>query len=167
MQSWREQLITGMNTILQRLYSHILSYNEASQPILSDFYNTLKKYENQQNFKEEAHNFDTKYRFSKEYYQYAFLWYSCDLFNLIYKYLTLGKECSDILRTNLKAIYSLLSKKVPLTNSSEWEPLQIATHKSIIPTIHKIYGDEIQIIHRLNSLIDHRGIGGEVEVHNR
>ncbi|MHA2328563.1 MAG: hypothetical protein ACXACR_08585 [Candidatus Hodarchaeales archaeon] len=157
--------IVGINTLIQQLSLQIPHYNNISQRILREFCDPFRKISSQQplasqtTVKESLKQFDTHYRFSNEYFQLPFLWFACDFFDLVHKYLILRKEPLGFIRRTLRKACLFTRKQISLESVPEWEQLQYACNRSIIPLIHIHYTDEVQILDQLHSLIDEYGLG--------
>ena len=155
----REILVNDILTIVQEISLQIPQYDQSLQWILTEYCDTFESIKFPNDFAEACKTFDKKFRFTQVYYQMAFLWYACDFFRIIYVFLIIGKEMIGFIHKSQRKVYQNVSKQVPLNSPKEWESLQYSTHKTVIPFLHRNYGNELQILYLLNSLIDERGLG--------
>jgi hypothetical protein len=167
MTKWRERIINDIQTIVKQISLFVPDYENDSQIFLSDFCNIFMQITNLREFKTLCNDFDKRYRFTSEYYDYAFLWTTCDFCRLIYYQCSLEKIPLIFIRNGLREIHNLLRVSTSLnTESSEqWDVLQDSFRKEIPIILQQHFGDENQTFSRLINLIDEKGIGALNPLH--
>ncbi len=165
MSARREAQIVGITTDIQQLKLCISAYDTAAQKFIRDFCDIFTGITTQPSLPAQTglikslKQFDTQYRFSKNYYEIAFLWFACDFVNLIHKQLILGHESLGFIHKILREVHHFIEKPISLKRVPEWEKVQYACNQSIIPLLHTHYKNELQILVQLQFLIDKYKLG--------
>lgn len=167
-----DQIASSIRVLIhmsEKYSNECTSYNEIEKSIVKDFIQTLKVFELQKDpiknsiyreeLRKEIQKFLSKYSGKTPHLKYPFLWFTCTFFERLRGMLISERTFFPILLEIMRKVTLHLKSCISLKDKDIWEKMQYLSNTKVFNFLHTLYGNELDILKSLYSLLEN-GLSG-------